>query len=75
MRMPSYIAMTTKEAVRDQEDLLLNTVLLRQRMTRAQTAMNAIEPGLTAQDIVDGVKLSHQEYLDLVRRATGQHET
>ena len=46
---------------------------IQQHLTRAQMVRNAIDTGLTAQDVLEGVKLSHEEYLDLVRRAVRLH--
>ena len=40
-----------------------------QHLTRRQIVRNALDTGLTAQDVLEGVKLSHAEYLDLVHRA------
>lgn len=43
--------------------------ILQKHAATAQQVRNAIKSGLSAQDILDGVRLSHEEYLDLVRRA------
>ena len=55
--------MTTKGV--DMSDI----ALLRKHLITAQMVQNALDAGLKAQDIIDGVRLSHQEYLDLVRCA------
>ena len=36
----------------------------------SQVAQSAINSGLTAQDHIDGVKLSHQDFINLVRIAS-----
>lgn len=53
--------------------------LLRKHMITAQAVRNRLNSALngdplTAQEIIDGVRLSHEEYLDLVERAV-QNQT
>lgn len=50
-----------------------DAALIQRHITQAQIVRNAISSGLTAQDIIEGVKLSHEEYLDLVHRAIRLH--
>lgn len=46
--------------------------LLKKHLVTAQAVRAAMDAGLSATALAEGVRLSHQEYLDLVRRAYSQ---
>jgi hypothetical protein len=46
--------------------------LIQKHMITAQMVRNRLATGpLTAQEVIDGVRLSHEEYLDLIDRLVG----
>ncbi len=47
----------------------VESAILHKHIITAQMVRNAMKSGLTPQEVVDGIRLTHEEYIDLVQRA------